>query len=142
MYKLPENIKDFRIMRQLTQKDLANKLNRSVGTIANWEKGLTTPPVEVLMDLSVALETTPNELLGWSESEELEKFKKDHEAILELIQKLYKQKSDIDYQLKRYTDYMLKYAKAAEDREDNEPRADFIIDPDVVIETFKDNKTN
>ena len=135
MYKLPENIKDFRMMRQLTQKDLANKLNRAVGTIANWEKGTTSPPVEVLIDLSVALGTSPNELLGWSKSEELEKFKKDHEAILELIHKLYKQKSDIDNQLKLYSDYMLNFSKT-----NNESRPDFISsDLNTFIEVMPTN---
>lgn len=137
MYKLPDNIKDFRMMRQLTQKDLANRLNRSVGTIANWEKGLTSPPVEVLMELSEALGTTPNELLGWSESEELEKFKKEHEAIFEMIKKLYQQKSDIDDQLKRYSAYMFTMAKA-NDKDKSKP--DILSDIDIYIESMKDNK--
>ena len=138
MYSLPENIKDFRIMRQLSQKDLANKLNRSVGTIANWEKGVNSPPVEVLMDLSDVLGTSPNELLGWSESEELTAFKKEHEAILSKMEELRQQKFDIDERLRRYAEYISRYSKVSEESS----RPDILVDKDIIVEAIKNNKTN
>lgn len=116
-YKLPENIRNFRIMRQLSQSKLAFLINKSTGTIANWEKGITEPPVGILIDLSKALDTTPNELLGWSESEELTAFKAKQTEIINEIEYLNRQKDDIDKKIRRYVSYMTAFNKTSDNKE-------------------------
>ena len=47
MSKLSENIKNLRVLRGLSQKQLADMLERSPNTISNWEKGSVSPDVDI-----------------------------------------------------------------------------------------------
>ena len=48
----------------LTQKDLADKLNVTPKAISRWETGRGYPDIEILPDLSKALNITINEILN------------------------------------------------------------------------------
>ena len=61
---LNENIKALRKSKGLSQQDLANKLNVVRQTISKWEQGLSVPDSDLLIALSVALETPVSTLLG------------------------------------------------------------------------------
>lgn len=43
MSALHENIREFRIMRRITQKDFAAMLSKSRNVISNWERGANSP---------------------------------------------------------------------------------------------------
>lgn len=51
---------------KLTQEELAKKVKTTKGTISNYENGHSTPSNDMLIDLSNALNTTTDYLLGRS----------------------------------------------------------------------------
>lgn len=58
-------LKDFREKKGLTQQDLANLMNIHKRTVSKYERNEIFPDHEKLIKLSIILETTPNELLGF-----------------------------------------------------------------------------
>ena len=58
-----ENLKKFRLNRNLTQEKLADFLNVSFQTISKWERGETLPDITLLPDLAKILETTVDFIL-------------------------------------------------------------------------------
>ena len=61
---LSENIKKLRIAKEMSQEELATRLNVVRQTISKWEKGLSVPDSEMLIRLSEVFETNVSELLG------------------------------------------------------------------------------
>ena len=53
MNELAYNIKKFRCFRNLSQRKLAEKLDKSINTVANWERGLSSPDVNTTIDDSL-----------------------------------------------------------------------------------------
>ncbi|MBM7616931.1 transcriptional regulator with XRE-family HTH domain [Weissella uvarum] len=53
--KLGEKIKRVRLLRDLTEKELANEINVSVNTLSHYENGTRKPDIEILIDIEVAL---------------------------------------------------------------------------------------
>lgn len=65
MKKLGERIRTFRIARNMTQDDLANKMGESSGrVIYTWERGIGKPDCFKLAKLSEILNVSVDELLG------------------------------------------------------------------------------
>lgn len=63
--ELCERIKTARKEKaKITQKELAKRINKSVSAIQKYEMGLATPPIDVLEDISKALDVPVGELLG------------------------------------------------------------------------------
>jgi len=54
----------------MTQQQLADKLNVSFQAISKWENGTTYPNIEILPDLAIVLEVSVDEILAGSEKEE------------------------------------------------------------------------
>lgn len=102
MSMVAKNIKDFRLLRGLSQKRLADLLNKSVGTVANWEKGVNYPTVDVLEDLCKLLDVTPNQMYGWDPSPDLEAFLQEQAENLFQIEQLTKQRDELDERIKLY----------------------------------------
>ena len=50
-----------------SQADLADALGVDIKTVGNWERGKTLPDIEQLWKCAKALNTDPNDLLGWYE---------------------------------------------------------------------------
>ncbi len=50
-------IKAARKASNITQKELAQKINKSFSTVQKYELGLATPPTDVLKDIASALDT-------------------------------------------------------------------------------------
>lgn len=94
MSKLPENIKNFRILRGLSQKQLADMLHKSPNVISNWERGINSPEVDLVETMCEIFNCSPNEMFGWEESKEL--------TMIEEFHHLQKEKDDI---LRRLTEY-------------------------------------
>lgn len=65
MSALNTNIKEFRIMRRITQKEFAEKLHKSRNVISNWERGENSPDPDTIEQICKILEVTPNMIFGW-----------------------------------------------------------------------------
>lgn len=59
-----ELLAELRMDRKMTQKELANILHVSIGTISNYEKGVHFPDVEKLLNLADYFQVTTDYLLG------------------------------------------------------------------------------
>lgn len=71
---IAERLKSLRLARNLSQQELGKKAGIHPVTICEWEKGNTRGIKLVsLQKLAVALNVTPNELLGVEDGKEGEK---------------------------------------------------------------------
>lgn len=62
---LAENIRQFRQGKRLTQEQLAEVLDVTVGTISKWETGSSTPDLSLIMELADFFGTSVDVLLGY-----------------------------------------------------------------------------
>lgn len=60
---IAENIRNLRIEKGLSQKDLAKELDVSFQTISHWESGYTEPPIVVIKKLKEFFCVSYEELL-------------------------------------------------------------------------------
>lgn len=67
---LGESIKNHRIKANLTQKDLAEKLNVSFQTVSKYENGINEPDLSTLQVMCTLFGCSISELLGEAKSEE------------------------------------------------------------------------
>ncbi len=61
--KLGENLKKIRIMKGITQTEIAKKLDVNRSFVSNIENGKTNPTLSTITNLADALGVTVNELL-------------------------------------------------------------------------------
>lgn len=59
-----ENIKYFRKAKGISQEEMAVKLNVVRQTVSKWEKGLSVPDADVLINMANLLEVSVSQLLG------------------------------------------------------------------------------
>jgi transcriptional regulator with XRE-family HTH domain len=63
-----QRIKELRERRQMTQEELAKKLNTTKQTISKYEKDIVTNiPSDRIEELSVVLNSTPEYIMGWEQ---------------------------------------------------------------------------
>lgn len=67
MNKFKERLKELRIEKGLTQKQLAKELNVSEDSVYNWEKGRSEPSINDLITLATMLDVTIDYLVGKTE---------------------------------------------------------------------------
>jgi len=67
--KFKERLKELRKQNKLTQKVLGIEANVSEDCISDWERGKSEPSLQDLLNLSIALDTTTDYLLGKDEIE-------------------------------------------------------------------------
>lgn len=78
-----QRIKELRERRNMTQEELAKKLNTTKQTISKYEKDIVTNiPSDRIEELSIVLNTTPEYILGW------EKVQQKNNSISNLIIRL------------------------------------------------------
>ena len=65
MKRFPENLKKYRVQKQLTQQALAEKLYVTPQTVSKWEKGSSYPDAEKLFLLASALNVSIDRLTGF-----------------------------------------------------------------------------
>ena len=65
-----ENLKAIRKAKGYTQEELAMKLNVVRQTVSKWEKGLSVPDAEILVEIADVLDTNVSVLLGKEVSDE------------------------------------------------------------------------
>ena len=63
---LPENIKNNRKEMNLTQEQLAEAMDVTVGAVSKWESGASTPDLNTLMALADFFQTSTDALLGFA----------------------------------------------------------------------------
>ena len=61
---LTENLKTLRKAKGLSQEELAIRLNVVRQTISKWEKGLSVPDANLLIQIADIFEVSVSELLG------------------------------------------------------------------------------
>lgn len=83
--KIGKLILKYRKEKNMTQKDLADKLNISDKTVSKWERGLGCPDISLLIPLSEVLEINIYELLG-GEKMDKESQEKADKVIKETIE--------------------------------------------------------
>lgn len=64
MLYLAENLKKYRIMKNLTQEDIADYLNITPQSVSKWERGETYPDITLLPALANIFETSIDLLIG------------------------------------------------------------------------------
>ena len=79
MSVISDNIRNFRKFRNMTQRKLADSLNVTVTTVANWERGTITIRLDTFLNLCKVLQATPNQLCGIDPCPELEEFLKEQD---------------------------------------------------------------
>ena len=62
--KVGQFIKDIRIKNNLTQKDLANKLNVTYQAVSKWERGLNVPDIAIMMEISKLFDVDISEIIS------------------------------------------------------------------------------
>lgn len=62
-YKIGEKIKQYRVLREYSQKEFAQKIGVSSSRVSNWEQGLYRPDVDILANICTVLNVSPSELL-------------------------------------------------------------------------------
>lgn len=60
----PARLREIRKKKDLTQQELAEKINKDRCTISNYEIGDSRPTIYVLSDLATALDVSTDYLLG------------------------------------------------------------------------------
>ncbi len=63
-YEIKNRIKELRKEKGLTQKQLAELVNKSVTGLASWEQGLSEPSVNDIRTLCKIFEVSADYLLG------------------------------------------------------------------------------
>ena len=62
--KLGDRIRELRVERGLSQKQLAEKIGAAANTVSQYESGKSRTSIDILANLAVALDTTTYYLLG------------------------------------------------------------------------------
>jgi len=88
-----DNLKTMRRQRGFSQEALAERLNIVRQTISKWEKGLSVPDAEMLIQLADILDTTVATLLGETVDIEDESNKNTISAQLEQLNALLAEKN-------------------------------------------------
>lgn len=83
--KVGSYIAELRKKQEMTQKELAQRLNVSDKLISKWETGRSIPDAEYLMDLCEILHTSVNELLCGEKLSETEFSEKMEETLMSLM---------------------------------------------------------
>ncbi|WP_264735419.1 WO male-killing family protein Wmk [Wolbachia endosymbiont (group A) of Rhinocyllus conicus] len=83
-YKIGKKIKEWRLVREYTQKDLAEKMNTTRHEISNYEQGRTAVPLDKLYEMAEALSINITDLLideGSKVENELQDLIKEYKEI-------------------------------------------------------------
>ena len=84
--KTGQFIKAIRKEKNLTQREVAEKLSISEKTVSKWETGNGLPEISLMLPLCELLEISVNELLSGERLDEKQYFKKAEQNIMSLIE--------------------------------------------------------
>ena len=69
MTSVGENIKNIRKKNNITQEELAEKLNVTRQAVSNWENGKTEPDIKTLSSIAAIFETSTDRLINYTPKE-------------------------------------------------------------------------
>ena len=84
LIKIGKFIADCRKEKKITQEQLAEKLYMTDRTVSKWERGLSLPDADKMLDLCNILDINVNELLNGEKIDMKDYEKKNEELLLEL----------------------------------------------------------
>ncbi len=64
MLYLPQNLKQYRLLKNLTQEDVAGYLHVTAQSVSKWERGESCPDITLLPALANLFETSIDRLIG------------------------------------------------------------------------------
>lgn len=106
MSEISENLRLIRVVRNYSLRHIAQKLDRSPGTILNWEVGKASPDADSILKLCEIYRISPNELLGWEPCKELDDFKIRQEEALKRLEELKAERAVLDEKMKSIYDLL------------------------------------
>ena len=104
MLYLSENLKKYRILKNLTQEDVAEYLGITAQSVSKWERGETYPDITLLPALANIFETSIDLLVGMDTIRAEKTRYNIHKKAVE-----YQRKGDYDSAEKTYRDALLIY---------------------------------
>ena len=104
MLYLPENLKKYRILKDLTQEDLAEYLGITAQSVSKWERGESYPDITFLPALANIFETSVDLLIGMDTIRAEETRYNIHKKAV-----AYQRSGDYDMAEKTYRDALLIY---------------------------------
>lgn len=104
MLYLPENLKKYRLSKNLTQEDVATYLGITAQSVSKWERGETYPDITFLPALANIFETSVDLLLGMDTIRAEETRLNIHKEA-----NMYQRKGDYNSAEKIYRDALLIY---------------------------------
>lgn len=104
MLHLPENLKKYRIIKNLTQEDVAEYLQITPQSVSKWERGESYPDITLLPALANIFETSIDLLIGMDTIRAEETRYHIHKKAVE-----YQRRGDYDSAEKTYRDALLIY---------------------------------
>lgn len=85
-----ERIKELRKAKNITQSELAKRLNTTKQTISKYEKGIVTNiPSDRIEDMARILDSTPEYILGWEQGGQEERNIKNSDAMADITVRLF-----------------------------------------------------
>ena len=87
MFDFGARLQHIRKIRALSQKDLAQKINKSKSAISSYETNAQVPPVDVLISLAETLNVSLDYLVGFDagESYNMGRFSDAQKEVLDLL---------------------------------------------------------
>lgn len=104
MMYLPANLKKYRILKELTQEDVAEFLGITPQSVSKWERGESYPDITLLPALANIFETSIDLLLGMDTIRAEETRYNIHKKAVE-----YQRNGNLDMAEKTYRDALLIY---------------------------------
>ena len=104
MMYLPANLKKYRILKELTQEDVAEFLGITPQSVSKWERGESYPDITLLPALANIFETSIDLLLGMDTIRAEETRYNIHKKAV-----AYQRNGDLDMAEKTYRDALLIY---------------------------------
>lgn len=104
--QLAENMKNMRLLRGMTIKEVADSLGCVTNTIVNWESGRVSPVIDFVENICNLYQIPPNQLFGYEKCPELEEFLNNKQQIIIEMKALQQERSEIDKRLKAYADML------------------------------------
>lgn len=104
MMYLPSNLKKYRILKELTQEDVAEFLGITPQSVSKWERGESYPDITLLPALANIFETSVDLLLGMDTIRAEETRYNIHKKAVE-----YQRNGNLDMAEKTYRDALLIY---------------------------------